>query len=32
MDKDKITERFGIKIPCWNESLQACIKNISDKI
>ena len=32
MDKDKITEKFGVKIPSWNESLQACIKNILDKI
>ena len=28
MDKDKITERFGVKIPYWNESLKACIINI----
>ena len=28
MDKDKITERFGVKIPYWNESLRACIINI----
>tara|TARA_B110000503_G_scaffold81002_1_gene123897 strand:+ start:2144 stop:3046 length:903 start_codon:yes stop_codon:yes gene_type:complete len=32
MDKDKITEKFGVKNPSWNESLQACIKNIQDKI
>ena len=31
MNKDKITETFGVKIFDWRKSLQACIKNIKDK-
>jgi dTDP-4-dehydrorhamnose reductase len=32
MDKYKITERFGVKIHIWNESLHECIKNIQNKL
>jgi dTDP-4-dehydrorhamnose reductase len=31
MGKNKITEKFGVDIPDWTESIQACIKNIEDK-
>jgi dTDP-4-dehydrorhamnose reductase len=32
MSKDKIIEKFEVKILDWKESLQACIKNIENKI
>ena len=32
MSKDKIIEKFEVEILDWKESLQACIKNIENKI
>lgn len=31
LDKTKIKETFGIKIPYWTESLKVCIKNLQAK-
>lgn len=31
LDKTKIKETFGIKVPYWTESLKKCIANILDK-
>ena len=31
LDKTKIKETFGIKVPYWTESLKICIKNIEAK-
>ena len=31
LDKTKIKETFGIKIPYWTDSLKKCIKNLSKK-
>ncbi len=28
LDKTKIKETFGIKVPYWTDSLKTCIKNI----
>ena len=30
MDTTKITDRFGVKVPDWKESLRACIRELSD--
>ena len=32
MNKNKIIEKFGAKIPYWKESLKMCIKNIESKL
>ncbi len=31
LDKTKFKETFGLKVPYWTDSLQKCIKNISEK-
>lgn len=31
LDKTKVKESFGIKIPYWTESLKTCIKNLKEK-
>lgn len=28
LDKTKIKETFGVKVPYWTDSLKVCIKNI----
>lgn len=28
LDKTKVKETFGVKVPCWTDSLKACIKNL----
>ena len=29
LDKTKIKETFGVKVPYWTDSLKTCIKNLS---
>jgi dTDP-4-dehydrorhamnose reductase len=31
MDKDKISQTFGVNIPYWEESLKTCIEILKEK-